>query len=333
MALAMLLSGISQASAQSEVTQILGAGFSLDKAQTETAGKGLSVQIDAMFGNLPEYSSQVQIFRFGGAFGEAVQAIQVPSNALTTPSSPSTAGTILGLTRLMLEQQLTDRLGSAWATRAEELTQTWESIPAQSHMISIGMDKLQSAAPGERLTLISINCMSPLIDIANLEVTEGTWAAVVTASFRVPEGGAGAELASLLGEEDEDSEYGDEGLPGDLGVSVFPGARMIDSGAYGNELQGEWNYLVEQSLGKVQAFYLKTEGRHCYLESEGSMAADDGEIPMHTIYCLTHEGPANEEGDDIVAVTLMPASPDMVGSEMGRNQGIWTLISFSHWTE
>lgn len=332
-ALAMLLSGSSQALAQSDVAEILGSGFVLDQAQTATAGKGLSLQTDVMFGKLPDYSSQVQIFRFDGTFGEAVRAIQVPSNALTNPSSPSTAGTILGLTRLLLEEQLTDQLGSAWATRAEELTQTWDSIPAQSHAISIGMDKLQTAAPGERLTLISINCMSPLIDIANLKVTEGTWAAVITASFRAPEGGAGDELASLLGEDDEGSEYDEEGLPGDLGVALFPGSRLIDSGGYGSELQGEWNYLAEQSLDAVQAFYLKSEGRHCYLESEGTMATDDAEIPMNTIYCLTHEGPANEDGDDIVAVTLMPAPAEMVGFEIGRNQGTWTLISFSHWTE
>jgi hypothetical protein len=314
-------------SAQNLGEGILGNGFTFDVRQSDSSSQSTGMMFDMMFGQMPGYSVETEIYRFNGSFDQAKKSINVPPNADVQPTQDQTAGMILGIFRGMFEAQAGEVLGREWLQQAEAKTEEWGSIPVKKYSFSVGRDKLmamEQLPPGEKVSFLAVECSNPLLDLTNLEIVDGTWAYISKVTLVVPDMSADA---GFLGGEDEDSERAM-----DPGVEVMPGSTFVDAEETSYDLAGELNWLIEKPIQAVVDFYLASSNRNCSVDSESSMYVDDSEVPYYSLYCLTHKGEL-KAGDDVIAVDITRPERGLLSEVVGRNQGTWTIISINRWVE
>jgi len=160
---------------------------------------------------------------------------------------------------------------------------------------------------------------------AEKSLLEDNWPQLVTA---MDAGSDDAdEWADDWGEEggDDDAADIDIDLP-DGALPFNPDATSYSAFFYGA------SYLWKGSPAATVELLLASSGRHCYLEDESIMAMDEGDTTIYTVYCLTHPGEV-EEGDDILALTVMAAPVGLVGDLFARPERGWSAISVDRWIE
>lgn len=308
----------------------LGEGFAYSQARSANHGEIVKKLTGLMFQGMEDLKIEVGVYQFSGAFDEAVQRIPVSPDSDVTKSTDQYAGAGLGMLLALAENVPAAEMDSQWLERAREASQQWSGSQYRSYRVSEGGDLFkdeESVKPGDKVELYSIECQSPFVDFGALEIVPGTWVIATRTTFVVSEAGDMVD-DSDYGWGDEDSE-----APVDIGVALFPGARLIDPNdtSYSGFL-GDANYLVEKPVEEVKSFYLGLEGKHCSVDGEGAIAFDEGEILVTTIYCLDHAGEM-KAGDDVIAIDLFKAPPEFLSDLLGRNQGVWTMISVNRWVE
>jgi len=119
----------------------------------------------------------------------------------------------------------------------------------------------------------------------------------------------------------------------DMDVELPAGAHFIqfDEIADSELLQGDVNYVVEMSTDQVINFFKNNKNRYVNSFEQSELISQNGEM-MSTFYLLKHQGDL-KVGDDVVSMTIQPAPKSILSDALGRNQGTWTLISISRWTE
>jgi len=133
-----------------------------------------------------------------------------------------------------------------------------------------------------------------------------------------------------------DDDWGEEGGDDDavdIDIDLPDGALPFDPNAtsYSAFFYGD-SYVLRGTPAATVELLLASSGRYCYLEDESIMAMDEGDTTIYTVYCLTHPGEM-EEGDDILALTVMEAPVDMIGDLFARPERGWSAISVDRWIE
>jgi len=309
---------------------ILGDGFQYDAHRTELSSRAAKLMFAVMFGEMPGFEVETELYRFDGDFDRALKSIRVPSNADVEPDQKQSAAAGLGMFKAMLEEQIRQTFGAAWLRKADGKIDEWGKRQIRSFRFTAGRDRLmnpENLNPGETVSFLTVDCSRPLVDLSNLEIVDGTWITISRVSLKVPDMGAEREFAGLLGDEEEES-----GPTMDPGIEMMPGVVFIDAEETSYDLAGEMNWLVEKPIKSVVDFYMARTKRHCSIDSESTMPVDNVEVPYYTLYCLTHQGEL-KAGDDVIAIDITKPARGLLSEAMGRNQGTWTIISINRWVE
>ena len=96
-------------------------------------------------------------------------------------------------------------------------------------------------------------------------------------------------------------------------------------------LQGDVNYVAEMSTDQVINFFKNNKKRFVNSFEQSELISQNGAM-ISSFYLLKHQGDL-KVGDDVVSMTIQPAPKSILSDALGRNQGTWTLISISRWTE
>jgi hypothetical protein len=328
--LAVSLLFFSQVWGQDIASAKLGDGFVYSPVRSAKHGEIAKKMVGTMFRGMKDLKVEVGVYEFNGTFEEATQRIPVSANSDVTRSTDQYAAVGLGMFLALVENLPAAEIDTQWLEEARNAADRWGGTQYRSYRVSQGEDLLkndESVKPGDKVELYTIECQSPFVDYGELQVVPGTWAIATRTTFTVYEVGDMAD--------DSDYGWGDEEsvAPTDVGVALFPGAQLIDPDETSySDLLGEVNYLVEKPVEEVKSFYLNVEGKHCSIDDESVMAFGEGELLLASVYCLDHAGEV-KEGDDVIAISLFKAPPEILSDLLGRNQGVWTMISFNRWVE
>ena len=162
-------------------------------------------------------------------------------------------------------------------------------------------------------------------DLDNLKLVEGTWVSEIIATTVITQ-----EMLDDDADEFED-EWEEQEM--DMDVDVPEGSHFVwfDDVADSEFLQGDANYLVEMSTDQVINFYKNNKKRFVNSFEQSEMYGENGGM-ITTFYLLKHQGEL-KIGDDVVSMTIQSAPKSILSDALGRNQGTWSLISISRWTE
>ena len=82
---------------------------------------------------------------------------------------------------------------------------------------------------------------------------------------------------------------------------------------------------------RVINFFKNSEGRFVNSFEQSESYSEEGGMITY-FYLMKHQGEL-KAGDDVVSLTIQKAPKSILSDVLGRNQGVWTLISISRWTE
>ena len=187
------------------------------------------------------------------------------------------------------------------------------------------MQQPGSVKVGDKVEIRMISVSSPYVDLDNLKIIKGTWVSDVLASTIITQ--------EMMENESGDIEDGWDEKPADMGIDLPSGVHFVnmDEVADTEFLQGDVNYVVEMSDDQVINFFKNSKGRFVNSFEQSESYSEEGGMNTY-FYLLKHQGEL-KAGDDVVSLMIQPAPKSILSDVLGRNQGVWTLISISRWTE
>ena len=289
----------------------------------------LSGQTKAVDALMKAYGAvETKIYKYEGSFEDAVQNMKAPENADVGPVNTQSLGSGFGAFIMMTENLDPRPMDDEWYDKARRKADELMERSGKSLSMTISSSNVQQPENirlGDKVELRMISVSSPYVDLDNLKIVEGTWVSDVVASTVITQ--------EMMDSDSGDSEDGWDDKPADMDVDLPSGAHFVnlDEVADTEFLQGDVNYVVEMSDDQVVNFFKNSKGRFVNgLEQYESYTGEDG--MMTTFYLLKHQGEL-KPGDDVVSLTIQPAPKSVLSDVLGRNQGVWTLISISRWTE
>ncbi len=289
----------------------------------------LSGQTKAVDALMKAYGTvETKVYKYEGSFEDAVQNMKAPENADVGPVNTQSLGSGFGAFIMMTENLDPKPMDDEWYDKARRKTEELMERSGKSLSMTISSANVQqpeNIKVGDKVELRMISVSSPYVDLDNLKIIQGTWVSDVVASTVITQ--------EMLDSDSGDSEDGWDEKPADMDVGLPSGAHFvnIDEVADTEFLQGDVNYVVEMSDEQVVNFFKNSKGRFVNsLEQYESYTGEGG--MMTTFYLLKHQGEL-KPGDDVVSLTIQPAPKSVLSDVLGRNQGVWTLISISRWTE
>ncbi len=311
------------------------------------SGKALSQDIQAIFNNnltlddrLSQHTNAVdgtmaiygevktKIYSYKGSFEEAVNTMKVPHNANVSTVTNQSLGNSIGLFILVTEELDPKPMQAQWYDKARKKVNEYTNTTGKSLSITIDpyrMHKNENLQVGKKIELRIINLSNPYVDFDNLKVVKGTWVSEMVISTLI--------TPDMLADKSEGFEAGWDEEEMDMGVKLPSGVHFVevDEVADSEWLQGDVNYLVEMSADKTINFFKNNKERFINSFEQSELISQEGAV-MTTFYLLEHKGEL-KAGDDVLSLTIQPAPKSILSDVLGRNQGIWTLISISRWTE
>ena len=289
----------------------------------------LSGQTKAVDALMKAYGTvETKIYKYEGSFEDAVENMKAPDNADVGPVNTQSLGSGFGVFVMMTENLDPKPMSDNWYEGARRKVDELMERSGKSLSMTISSSNVQqpeNIKVGDKVELRMISVSSPYVDLDNLKIIEGTWVSDVLASTVITQ--------EMLDSDSGDSEDGWDDKPADMDVSLPSGVHFVnlDEVADTEFLQGDVNYVVEMPDEQVVNFFKNSKGRFVNsLEQYESYTGEGG--MMTTFYLLKHQGEL-KPGDDVVSLTIQPAPKSVLSDVLGRNQGVWTLISINRWTE
>ena len=296
-----------------------------------TLDQTLSKQTKAADGLLAVYGdAETKVYRYTGSFQDAVNTMKVPGNADLGTVTDQPMSNNISMYLLLTENLDPKPMPEAWYESARKKAGEFESRKGKSISITINPDQMQDPDDlrvGDRIEMRMISLTSPYMDFDKLQIVEGTWVSETRVSTLI--------TPDMLDEDSQGFEDGWEEEAMDMDVALPSGAHFVgfDDVADAEWLQGDVNYLVEMSTDQAVNFFKKDPRRFMNSLEQSEAISQDGEMKMISyFYLLTHQGDL-QTGDDVVSMTIQSAPRSILSDALGRNQGTWTLISISRWTE
>lgn len=294
-----------------------------------TLNANLSNQTKAMDGLMAAYGEvQTKIYSYEGSFEDAVNNMKAPHNADVSDVTNQPLGNNFNMFILMTENLDPKPMSGSWYDKAREKVNELAGKMGKSLSITInsaGMQNGEDLRVGDKVEIRMISVSNPYVDLDNLKIIEGTWVSDIVASTIVTQEMLDSDSDGFEDEWDEQEMDMDVDLP--TGVHFVRFDDVADS----ELLQGDVNYVVEMSTEETINFFKNNKERFINSFEQSELASQDGAI-MTTFYLLKHKGEL-KTGDDVVSMTIQPAPKSILSDVLGRNQGTWTLISISRWTE
>ena len=294
-----------------------------------TRDAGLSSNTKAIDGWMSAYGElQTNIYSYKGSFEEAVSTMKAPDNADVGSVSNQALGNNISVFMMMTDNLDPKPMSAAWYEEATTKASELEVRMGKSLSVTIGSDQMQNPANiyvGAKIRLRLITLSNPYFDLDRLKVVEGTWVSEIIAT---------TVITQEMLDEDADEGGGEWDEPEmDMDVDVPEGSYFVgfDDVADSEFLQGDVSYLVEMSTDQVIDFCKNNKKRFVNSFEQSEMYGRNGAI-ITTFYLLEHQGDL-KVGDDVVSLTIQPAPKSILSDALGRNQGTWTLLSISRWTE
>jgi hypothetical protein len=294
-----------------------------------TRDAGLSNNTKAIEGLMAAYGEpQTNIYSYNGSFDEAVSTMKVPNNADVSNATNQPLGNNINMFILMTENIDPKPMSDLWYKNASGKATELANRTGKSLSITIGSGNISNPdnmRVGDKIEIRMIALSNPYVDLDNLKVVEGTWVSDIIATTVITQ--------EMLDSDSDDFEDEWEEQEVDMDVELPAGAHFIqfDEIADSELLQGDVNYVVEMSTDQVINFFKNNKNRYVNSFEQSELISQNGEM-MSTFYLLKHQGDL-KVGDDVVSMTIQPAPKSILSDALGRNQGTWTLISISRWTE
>ncbi|MFC2168003.1 hypothetical protein ACFLRW_03390 [Acidobacteriota bacterium] len=311
-----------------DVKTIFNGSLTYDAAMSGKT-KATTGMIKALFDEL-NGDLDTRVYRFTGSFEEAINNVMAPSDANVSGVSEQPFAGALNMFVMMTENFDPKPMGNDWYEKVNEKAAELGDQTGKSWTMTIGESALENPANlklGSKVSVRTITVASPFFDMDNFLLVDGTWVTEMIATIVVTEELLAESSGGFEEEWDEEEMDMDIELPSDSHFVSFNDVANTEM------MQGDANYVVEMSADQVISFYKNYKKRHCTIEEQSSMFGDDDkEIMITYMVCLTHEGEV-ETGDDVVHLTIIEAPKDLLSDALGRNQGIWTLISINRWVE
>ena len=294
-----------------------------------TLDNNLSNQTKALDGLMGIYGGvQTKIYSYQGSFQEAVNTMKVPDNSNVSTVTDQSLGSSISMLLLFHENLDSKPMNEAWYETARKKVKEYENTMGKSLSVTINPSQTQNPenlSVGEKIEMRIISLSNPYIDFDNLQVVEGTWVSETLVSTIVTQ--------DMLESEGFEDGWDEEEM--DMDVELPAGAHFVsfDDVADSEWLQGDVNYLVEMSTDQAVDFFKKGQKRFVNNFEQSESYSQEGDMIMISyFYLLKHQGDL-KVGDDVVSMTIQPAPNSILADALGRNQGTWTLISISRWTE
>ena len=288
----------------------------------------LSNQTKAMKGLLSSYGEvQTKIYSYKGTFEEAVNNMKPPYNADVGEVTDQPLSNNFNMFFMMTDNFDPKPMSEAWYENARKKSVELESKMGKSLSITIQGQMDSEPRVGDKIEIRMIAVLSPYLDLDNLKVIDGTW---VTESIV-----ANVITQEMLEDNSDDFDNAWEDKEMDMGVNLPSKAHFVnvEDVADSEYLQGDANYIVELPTKEVIDFYKKNTNLFVNGFEQSEMVTDDDKTNVITYFnLLKHQGEI-ESGDDVVAITIQSAPKSVLSDALGRNQGTWTLLSISRWTE
>lgn len=296
-----------------------------------TLDKTLSNQTKAADGLLAIYGeAESRVYSYKGSFQEAVNNMTAPDNSNVSTVTDQPLGNNISMYLLITENLDPKPMNEAWYEKARKKVSEYEDIMGKSLSVTINPGQIQnpeSLSVGDRIEMRFISLTSPYMDFDNLQIVEGTWVSETHVSTLITQ--------DMLDDDSQDFEGGWDEEEMDMDVELPEGAHFVsfDDVADAEWLQGDVNYLVEMSSDQAVNFFKKGQKRFINSFEQSESISQDGDmILVSYFYLLEHEGDL-KVGDDVVSLTIQSAPKSILSDALGRNQGTWTMISLSRWTD
>lgn len=273
---------------------------------------------------------QTKIYLYEGSFEEAVNTMKVPDNASVSTVTNQPLGNSISMYLLLSENLDSKPMNEAWYEKARTKVSEYEDTMGKSLSVTINPSQVQNPENlrvGEKIEMRIISLSRPYIDFDNLQVVEGTWVSETVVSMVITQ--------DMLENDSEGFEDGWDEEEMDMDVELPEGAHFVsfDDVADSELLQGDVNYLVEMSSNQAVNYFKKGQKRFVNSFEQSESFSQEGDMIMISyFYLLKHQGDL-KIGDDVVSMTIQTAPKSILTDALGRNQGTWTLISISRWTE
>ncbi len=289
----------------------------------------LSGQTKAVEALMKAYGTvETKIYKYEGSFEEAIENMKAPSNAdvgsVTTQSLGSGFGTFIMMTENLNPKPMNDN----WYENARRKVDELMERSGRSLSMTISSHDMQqpgNVKVGDKVEIRVISVSSPYVDLDNLKIIKGTWVSDMVASTVITK--------EMMESDSDDFDKEWDEKPADVGVDLPSGVHLVsfDEVADTEFLQGDVNYVVEMSDDQVINFFKNSEGRFVNSFEQSESYSEEGGM-ITNFYLLKHQGEL-KAGDDVVSLTIQKAPKSILSDILGRNQGVWTLISISRWTE
>ena len=271
---------------------------------------------------------ETKIYKYEGSFEEAIENMKAPQNADVGPVNTQSLGSGFGAFIMMTENLNPKPMNDNWYENARRKADELMERSGKSLSMTINSHNMQqpeNLKVGDKVEIRMISVSSPYVDLDNLKIIKGTWVSDVLASTIITQ--------EMMENESGDIEDGWDEKPADVGVDLPSGVHFVnmDEVADTEFLQGDVNYVVEMSDDQVINFFKSSKGRFVNSFEQSESYSEEGGMITY-FYLLKHQGEL-KAGDDVVSLTIQPAPKSILSDVLGRNQGVWTLISISRWTE
>lgn len=294
-----------------------------------TRDAGLSSNTKAIDGMMATYGElQTSIYSYNGSFEDAVSKMKAPDNADVSSVTNQTLGNGIDMFILMTDNLDPKPMSADWYEKARAKPSELANRTGKSLSITIGSDQFQNPDNmyvGAEIEMRLITLSNPYVDLDNLKVVEGTWVSEIKVTTVITQ-----EMMDSDSDDFED-EWDEQEM--DMDVDLPAGSHFVgfDDVADSEVLQGDVNYVVEMSTDQVITFFKNNKERFVNSFEQSESYSQSGAM-ISSFYLLKHQGDL-KIGDDVVSMTIQPAPKRILSDALGRNQGTWTLISISRWTE
>jgi len=311
-----------------DVNSIFNGNLTYDAAMSGIT-KATTSMMKAMFGK-QKVDLETKVYRFAGSFDDAINNVKPPNDSNVRGVSDQPFAGALNMFVMMTENIVPKPMGNDWYKKAKAKTIELGDKTGKSWSMTIGENVMENPANlqlGSKASFRTITVASPYFDLDNLRLVKGTWVTEIITTIVVTK----EMLAGNSGGFED--EWNEEEM--EMDIDLPSGAHYVsfDDVADTEMMQGDVNYVVEMSVDQVVIFYKNYKKRYCKLEEQAIMFdGNDEEIIITNMICLTHEGEV-KEGDDVIHLTILKAPKDLLSDALGRNQGVWTLISINRWVE
>jgi len=289
----------------------------------------LSNQTSAIDAVMTSYGEvQTKIYSYEGSFEDAVNNMKVPHNTDVNTVTNQPLGNNFSIFILMTENLDPKPKSESWYKNAREKATELANRSGKSLSITISSDNIsnpENMRAGDKIEIRMIALSKPYVDLDNLKIVEGTWVSETMATILITQ--------EMLDSDSDDFEDEWEEQEVDMDVDLPASVHFIrfDEVADSELLQGDVNYVVEMSTDQVINFFKNDKNRFVNSFEQSELISQNGAM-MTSFYLLKHQGDL-KVGDDVVSLTIQSAPKSILSDALGRNQGTWTLISISRWTE